>query len=143
MDEASRNASVLLEALHDFQCELWDVCGHYRRRGNEALRPYVVIGGRPFRIHEPDRVREFRGCLALGLRVIGADGKQYELGLDVLWDDDGWTVVTDVGVEAETGGTTFLREIPERHARRLDECIEQVHLAIRELPTFEDLVPKP
>ena len=143
MDEASRNAASFLEALHDFQRELWDVCLHYRRRGNQANRPFVVIGGRPFRILEPDRVREFRGCLALGVTVIGADKKEYELGLDIVWNDDGWTVDTDVGVEDEMGGTTFLRDTPERHARSLDECIEQVHLAIRDLPTFEDLVPKP
>jgi hypothetical protein len=120
---------------------LGEVHGHYVRHGTTPNRPFLVLGARPFRIHEGGSVRQFHGSVALGLIVKGADGREYDLGIDVLWDDARWTIQTQAWVESHANGQNLLRELPERTAEDLEKCIEQVGAAVGDLVGFDDLVP--
>jgi hypothetical protein len=141
MDAPSRSVAAFLESLQDAMKRLGDVWGHYLRHGTEPNRPFLVLSGSPFSIHEGDAVRQFRGCVALGLQVKGADGRKYELGIDVLWDAERWTVATEAWVEAGAGGQDLLRQLPERTAPDLDGCLAHLGAAVGHLVSFADLVP--
>jgi hypothetical protein len=141
MDDASRSVVVFLESLQDAMQRLRDVRGHYLQRGTQPSRPFLVLSGRPFRIHEGDAVQQFHGSVALGLPVKGSDGREYELTVDVLWDAERWTITTGAWVEAEAGGQDILRQLPERVLVNLSACTEQLGAAVGDLVRFEDLIP--
>jgi hypothetical protein len=141
MDMASQHVVTFLESLQDAMQRLGQIHTHYVRRGTAPARPFLVLSGRPFSIHEAAAVRGFRGDVALGLTVRGADGREYELAVDALWAADGWTITTEAWVEAGTGGQDLLRNLPERSAVDLSGCIRQLGEAIGDLLGFGDLVP--
>jgi hypothetical protein len=141
MDDPSRSVAIFLESLQDAMRQLGDVWGHYLRRGIQPNRPFLVLSGPPFRIHEGDAVRQFHGSIALGLQVKGADGREYELTVDVLWDAERWTITTEAWVEADPGGQDILRALPERTAANLDSCIDQLRAAVGDLSSFDNVVP--
>ena len=121
--------------------ELDGIWNHYQRRGTRPKRPFLVLSGRPFRIHEGESTREFHGSVGLGLLVEGADGREYQLSVDVLWNADCWALTTEAWVEVESGGQTMLRELPERTATNLSACLQLLAAAVKDLVAFEDLVP--
>lgn len=141
MDASSSSVAAFLESLQDAMKELGNISHHYLRRGTQPGRPFLVLSGRPFAIHRGDSLRQFHGSVGLGLMVTGADGKDYELGVDVLWDLDCWTLTTEAWVETKDGGQKMLRKLPERTATDLSACSELLAMAIKDLRTFEDLVP--
>jgi hypothetical protein len=141
MDEAGRHATAFLESLQDAMRQLGEVWNHYQRRGTRPGRPYLVLSGRPFCVHEESAVREFHGSVAIGLHVRGTDGRKYELGIDVLWDSKGWTLMTDAWVESDDGGQQLLRELPERVASDSESCKHHLTEAVSDLLQFQDLVP--
>ncbi len=100
-----------------------------------------MLSGRPFHVHEKSAPREFRGCLVLGLIAHGTDGREYELGVEVMWDADCWTVTTEAWVEADDGGQQVIRELPERVSPDFQSCQRHLAEAIRDLLRFQDLVP--
>ena len=142
MDEASRNTTAFLELLQDAMRHLAAVRNQLVRRGTRPGRSYLVLSGRPFRVHEQSIVREFHGSVAIGLHVTGTDGREYELGIDVLWDADRWTFLTDAWVESDDGGQQLLRELPERVATDLDSCKHHLTEAVSDLLSFQDLLPR-
>lgn len=79
MDEAGRNTVAFLESRQDAMRQLGEVWNHYQRRGTRPDRPYLVLSGRPVRIHEKSTVREFNGNVAIGLHVRGSDGKEQDV----------------------------------------------------------------
>jgi hypothetical protein len=140
MDAPSRSVVVFLESLQDAMEQLRSVWEHYLRRGARPHRPFLVLGGRPFTVHHKPAVRQFHGCVALGLQIDGTDGREYELGVDILWDTDCWTITTEARVTNEPAGQDILRRLPERTADNLSTCVQQLRAAIDELVNFEDLV---
>ena len=76
----------------------------------------------------------------MALLVKGSDGRDYDLGVEVLWNSERWTIKTGAWVDADAG-QDFLRELPERTASDLSTCMEQLQAAVRDLESFEDLVP--
>jgi len=78
--------------------------------------------------------------LVLALVVKGSDGREYDLGVDVLWNLERWTIKTEVWVDVERG-QELLRELPERTASDLGTCIEHIRAAVGDLASFKDLVP--
>lgn len=144
MDNASRSVTYFLEALQDAMESLGrDIWRYYLKRGTLPSRPFLTLSGRPFRSHEDDSIRQFHGSVVLGLRVKGADSKEYELTVDVHWDTERWTITTEAWVEMEIGGQDLLRQLPERVAENIGTCTEQLSVAIRDLIQFEDLIPMP
>jgi hypothetical protein len=142
VDDPGRHAAALLEALQDAMQRLGQVHAHYVRLGTAPARPFLTLSGRPFSVHEDGSARRFHGSIALGLHVTGADGREYELAVDVLWDAERWTITTEAWVEADAGGQDLLRRLPERSATELRVCIEQLAAAVGDLEGFDDLVPR-
>ena len=99
------------------------------------------MGGSPFRIHEAEDIRVFSGCIAMGIGVKGTDNKDYDLGIEILWDEANWTICTEVWVKNEEGGSTRLCELPERFAIELSDCLNQTQDAIEDLFGLQTFVP--
>ncbi len=140
MDEASRTATEFLESLQDAVDQLGEVGNHYTRRGTWARRSQLVLSGRPLHVHGGSAVRRFDVSVSLGLLVRGADQREYELGVEVMWDSEQWTLATDAWVESDRN-QDLLREMPERVASDLHACKEHLKEAIADLLRFDDLVP--
>src|SRR3954467_7703885 len=112
MDADSRTVTTFLESLQDAMKRMRDeVWAHYQRLGARPGRPFLVLSGRPFSIYEKVSVRKFRGCIALGLLARGADDKEYDIAVEVLWDQQRWTIVTEIWRESEEG-QDLLRALP-------------------------------
>jgi hypothetical protein len=112
------------------------------RRNARRCKPFFVLSGRPFHIYEGQTIREFRGCVSLGLNLRGDDdAKEFELSIDVLWNADRWTLQTDACVESEAGGQDQLRALPERTATDVRTLKTALSQAVIDLLTFDDLVP--
>jgi hypothetical protein len=69
------------------------------------------------------------------------DEREYELGIDLLWDLQGWTTTTEAWADADENSRILLRELPERTASDLAGCIGHLHAAVDDLMRFDDLVP--
>ena len=141
MDADSRAVFAFLESLQDAMYRLGEIQGHYALRGTRPERPFLVLSGRPFSIHEKESARQFHGSVALGILLRAADGREYQLGVDVLWDSERWTITTEAWVEADDGGQHLLRELPARSPADLNACRQQLKEAVEDLLRFEDLVP--
>jgi hypothetical protein len=142
MDGASQDVAAFLGTLQDAMQRLGALWGHYLRRGTRPGRPILTLSGRPFTAHEAGNARQFAGCVTLALPVTGSDSKEYELTVDILWDERCWTISTEAWVEADDGGQRLLRQLTERSATDLGTCLVQVIAAIEDLVSFEDLVPR-
>jgi len=142
MDDSSRHTTAFLESLQHAVRQLGDVRNHYQRLATGPDRPYLVLSSYPFRVHEKSTVREFNGSVAIGLHVRGADSKEYELGIDILWDSERWTLITEAWVEADEGGQNLLRKLPERTASDSEGCRRELTSAVADLFKFDDLVPR-
>ncbi len=141
MDNPSRSVAAFLESLQDAMQRLAQIHGHYVRRGTQPAKPFLVLSGRPFRVHEGAIVQRFHGSVALGLHVTGTDGREYELAVDILWDDERWTLQTEAWIDADAAGQEILRQLPQRTASDLDGCMRQLGEAVGDLLRFDDLVP--
>lgn len=142
MQPESANAAVLLEALQDAMREFAAMGEAYLGRGTRPGRPGLTLSARPFHVYnEAPTPRLFRGSVGLGVIVRGVDDKEYDLVVDVMWDDRRWTITTEAWVESHDGGQRLLRERPERTTERLDECARHLNEAVADLVNFADLVP--
>lgn len=141
MEESSRNVVDFLSALQQSQSQLGGLWNALSARGCHPQRPHVTLSGAPFRVHQGDTVRVFKGAIAMGIIVRGSDGKEYDLGIDVLWDVTGWTITTQVWVEGQDGGQTLVSELPERTSAELSECVTQVREAVADLFRLQIAVP--
>ncbi len=142
MDTNAKNVVFFLSCLQQAQARLGDLWQELRVRGCHPQRPYLVLSTSPFRVSDLQTVREFEGCVSLGLGVRGTDNNQYDLGVSVLWDDVCWTVMTQVWVDDDDGGQTLLSALPERSSTSLTACLAQIQEAIADLFCLHiDLVP--
>jgi hypothetical protein len=132
----------LLEHLQLARDRLHDVRNHLSRLGLVPSQPFQTLSANPFTLYDGERRRVFRGCLALGLMVTGADAKEYELSLSIFWSEAEWVVTAGLDVEADDGGQTSLADFPERSFVELQPCLDHiVHLAT-ELVRFADRIPR-
>lgn len=141
MDRSSQDVASFLGALQDVMHRLGRIHGDYVRRGTFPRRPFLTLSGRPFTVLEEGSSRKFAGCVAMGLSVAGSDAKEYELVVDIMWNEQCWTISTEAWVEADEGGQFLLRQIPERTAVDLGACLKEITAAIEDLVGFVDLVP--
>jgi hypothetical protein len=73
--------------------------------------------------------------------VEGADGREYELVVDVLRDAERRTIQPEACVAADAISQDLLRLLPKWTSTDLDGCVQQFREAIEDLVEFEDLVP--
>jgi hypothetical protein len=111
----------LLEARSEL-CQAWN---DYICRGTHPGRPIVDFNDRG---------------VVLALPVRGADGKDYDLEVAALWLANGWTITAGAYVDVEAGQKE-IRKLPDRNAENLAGCLEHARAALRDLITFEDLIP--
>lgn len=142
MDGPSQDVTRFLAALQTSMTQLGVLWNHYTKRGARPQRPYLSLSRSPFRVMDGESIRDFSGSLALGLLITGAEGLEYQFGVDLLWDSREWTLHTEAWVEAVEGGQTLLRSLPERKAPDLDSCLAQLHAALDSLTSFDDLLFK-
>ena len=88
--------------------QLSDIRSLYNSRGAAPGKPH--LSARPFRVTDDGVTTSFRGAMAVGLIVTGHDGREYNMLVQLLWDDEGWAIDTQAWVEADDGGQELLRE---------------------------------
>ena len=142
MDSSSLCVAEFLGSLQDAMSSLSEVWSHFSKLRAQPTRPYLTLSSRPFRIHEASAIRQFDGCVALGLLVKGDNGARLELSVELLWDANEWTVLTEAARDTEAEGQVLLRQLPERSATCLDDCIAQLKAAISDLRSFDGLITK-
>jgi hypothetical protein len=128
MDIAGQSVTAFLESLQDVMQQLGEIWSQYVRHGTQPGRPVLNLAGPGHR------------ALVLALIVKGSDGRECDLGVEVLWNPERWTIKTEAWVEVESG-QELLRELPERTTSDLDTCIEHIRAAVGDLASFKDLVP--
>lgn len=70
MDTEGKNVARFLEALQTGRDRLGlDFRNKLILEGATTATPFLVLSGRPFRIHNADSVREFSGSVALGIHA--------------------------------------------------------------------------
>jgi len=131
---------TFLEALQDAQTYLAEVHNHYSVKGVRSVQTIFNLSGRPFTVADGESRRVYRGSLAIGLLVAGRDGREYDIGLDLQWNADGWTIDTEAWVSHETQNQVLLRELPSRSATELHRCLQELREALHDLKTFDDLI---
>ncbi|HLM60915.1 MAG TPA: hypothetical protein VK308_08935 [Pyrinomonadaceae bacterium] len=140
MDTESKNVTRFLEAWQTSRERLGTVLrNELILKGAASATPFLVLSGRPFRIHDADSVREFSGSVALGVQAKPQTGEPVEFGIDILWDKTGWSITTEIYVECEEG-QKLLRSFPEKHTTNLDDCLVFLEAAISELLTCVNLI---
>ena len=141
MDVSSQNVAGFLSGLQQAQERLRQLHQALIIRGCRRCERHLTLSASPFTIHEVEHTREFIGSVALGLTVRGADDREYDLVIEALWDRAGWTIQTQAWVEAEEGGLTLLRELPERFSPDLSICLVHLREATEDLFGLQSLVP--
>lgn len=140
MDKSSADVAAFLTELQSAQERLGDVWQHFAKRGVTPSRPSLVISGKGFQVHKATSTQTYAGSIAIGLNVIGTDNREYDLGIDVMWDDYTWTIATEAWASTEQSGQVLLRELPPRLASDLEGCRAQMRAAINDLMSFDDIV---
>jgi hypothetical protein len=144
MDDRSHTVAEFLTALQRGMERLEDVWSHYAKLGARPHKPYLTLSGHPYSVHAGGEARQFDGAVAMGLLVTTADDRVLELGVDLLWRDDGWTLLTEAW-EEDVKDQRLRRALPQRHAGTLRAALEHLADALADLERFDDLVvpPKP
>jgi hypothetical protein len=137
MDERNEVVFNFLHALQDAMTQLGDVWNFYKEKGAHPKKPFFTLSGRPFKIHNNDQV--YHGAIAFGLIVHSPEGKEYDIGIDVLWNDTGWVIETEAWVESENN-LDLIRALPSFQCSDLNNAINHIPEAIRSLYGFEDLI---
>lgn len=140
MDTESKNVARFLEALQTSRERLGTIlCKELILKGAVSATPFLVLSGRPFKVHDADSVREFSGSIALGVQAKPKTGEPVEFGIDVLWDKTTWLITTEIYVECDEG-QKLLRSFPEKYTANLDDCLVFLEAAIFELLTCVNLI---
>jgi hypothetical protein len=140
VDAAGRNVAAFLEVLQDAMKRLGVIWGLYQLRGSKPGRPFMRLSARPHTVHQAGASKEYSGGLVLGFPLEGADDAGYQLVVDLLWDDAGFTIMTEAWKVA-SDAPTLLREYPPRVAADLQTCADELKRAVEDLKTFDDLIP--
>jgi hypothetical protein len=140
MDTESKNVARFLEALQMSRERLSEVlCNQLILEGAVSATPFLVLSGRPFKVHNSNSVREFSGSVALGVLAKPKIGEDVEFGVDILWDENGWMITTEVYVDYDKG-QKLLRSFPEKYVGNLNDCLVHLEEAISGLLTCVNLV---
>lgn len=87
MDTESKNVARFLKTLQTSRERFRTVlCNELILKGAASATPFLVLSGRPFKVHDADSVREFSESVALGVQAKPITGEFVEFGIDVLWD---------------------------------------------------------
>lgn len=133
METESQNVVRFLEALQNSRDRLREVlCNQLILKGASSATPFLVLSGRPFKIHNANSVREFSGSIALGVHAKPKTGDAIEFGIDVLWNESGWLIIAEIYVESDDK-QILLQSFPEKHVSSLDDCLKQLEVTISEL----------
>lgn len=132
MDHSSRNVIAFLSQAQHSMGRLEELSLQLSSRGAKSEPPTISLSGSPTRIRVDDPSRSFDGCIAFVLPVMSSGGKDFELGVDVFWDETGWTLLTELSIEG-SDDWEVLHAWPERHAKDLDSALDQLRAAIEDL----------
>jgi hypothetical protein len=146
MDNASFNVKLFLEALEDSQNALFNVSDAWRSKVPIA-KPYLSYpSGTPFSLlRNLVSDREFNGRICMGISVNKQPSSQYlntetlEFEINLIWDEEKWYIITAIWEEFEDGRRR-IRSFPERQAANLDDCLQQLRLAINDIAASEDIL---
>jgi hypothetical protein len=142
MDEASRHVVRFLEALTPivYSEEL------FRRRDSlrDKLRQRGLLTNGPAFMH----IMEIRTIshpvpgLYFDASISVTPKKDLNFGITLLSSESEWTIEAEVSLERypEDEGHETLRHFPTRHANTLEECLAQLHDAISDLASCDDVV---
>jgi hypothetical protein len=140
MDSNSTAVVALLESLQDARARLVEVWHHYSAKGATQIQTVFNLSGRPFTAADAGASQEYRGSLAMGLLVVGPNGREYDLAVDLMWDGEAWTIDAEAWVADEKQNQVRLRALPRRSATELDACRTKLLEAVDELKSFDDIV---
>lgn len=142
MDNASLSVILFLETLQDNWTALADISNAWRRWVPIAKPGVSSPSGRPFTLWEKETKRVFNGCIVMGIHVQiqPLDEKSIEFEIMVLWDDEQWYIRTEVADYSPEEGEKPIRSFPERHTGNMNECIQYIQSAIKDLATCDDIV---
>jgi hypothetical protein len=98
MDTPSQNVTAFLEVLQDALRQLGQVWAHYRQLGTQPNRPVPSLGRR-----EHETARSVRGSIELVVPIRGADGRSYNLSVELLWNSERWSITTCAWVDTDAG----------------------------------------
>ena len=140
MSPDSANVAAFLTTIQDCQQRLRQLRGGYLAAGASRVDPVFALSGRPFAVHAGANKTEYDGCLTLGLVVRTADGREYDLEVDLLWTDRTWRIDTAARADEDGRGRRLVRELPQRTPADLPSCLQQLQAAVTDLAVFEDWV---
>ena len=133
MDVASAGVTRFLEALQNSREGLTRILyNELIASGAKSASVILNLSGRPFKIHERTKLREFTGAVLLLIRAFPPVGQPMDFGIDVMWDRSNWIIQTEVWVDTESG-QRLIKSFPERRAAALDECLTQMEAAVSDL----------
>jgi hypothetical protein len=153
MDTASLNVKRFLEALRDGRTALAEVRELWISNASIAKRSSINHPSISFQSRRPFTNwrkmvsgREFNGCICLNISVnkqpnwpIPCEAETIEFEINLLWDENKWYIKTEVS-DKFNDGRRLIRSFPERQTESLDDCLQQLKLALNDLATCEDLL---
>jgi len=131
---------VFLEGLQEAQAVLTKVHGQFSADGAGSIKRVFNLSGRPYSLTSAGVREQYRGSLAMGLIVVGRDGREYDLGADLMWDGDDWTISTEAWVSDDVKNQVLVKALPRRKAKHLAACIAALQDAVGDLASFRDVV---
>jgi hypothetical protein len=148
MDNASLSVKQFLEALQDGRSALSDASDVWRSKVPIA-KPYLSFpSGTPFSLFRNlVSDRKFNGRICMGISVNKQPDCEYlntetlEFEINLIWDEEKWYMITTAWEEFEDGRRR-IRSFPERQAASLNDCLQQLELAINDLVACDDLLTK-
>ncbi|MBI3560828.1 MAG: hypothetical protein HY080_03835 [Gammaproteobacteria bacterium] len=140
MDQACKSVATFLECLQECMTQLHAIHDHFVQAGIRGARPFLNLSGRPFTILNGSTATVFSGSLCMGFLVETTKAREYDLHVNLLWDNEQWLVETQAWVDNDAGGQDMLRALPVRSATQLVSCIEQIKLAVADLATLREVV---
>ena len=142
MDVASDGASRFLEALQTYRERLIQTLyNDLISGGAKSAKLFLSLSARPFRVRELGKVREFTGSVALGIRAIPEIGEPLDFGINIMWDQNSWFILTEVWIDSEKG-QDLLKSFPEKRAVNLDECLGKIEEAVLDLSKCSYLIKR-
>jgi hypothetical protein len=146
MDNASHSVKLFLETLQDSQTALVDASDSWRSKVPIAQPILSFPSGAPFSfLRNLVSEKEFNGRVCMGISVNKQPSSQYlntetlEFEINLLWDEEKWWIKTAVWEEFEDG-RRLIRSFPERQTASLDDCLQQLRLAINDLVACQDIL---
>lgn len=143
MDIASENTIQFLSILQRATAKVSALKSDCNKLKFNGVKTYFVITPGSYTVWLYTATLKFDGCLSMGLHIIGADKKEYEIGLEILWCKSYWIIATEAwGESDEHDGNDQIGETFSHKAKTLDECEEKIFLYIENLKENIKLIPR-